>query len=166
MMKNSLTVDFSATDKFPEINYGLKMTVRNAIRTALEHEEFDMDAQVSVTFCDNAYIRELNKEYRGKDKHTDVLSFPMYDFYGGEEPEVMDGEPIMLGDVVISLERCREQAEEIGNGFLHEIAFLTAHSLLHLLGYDHERGEEDEAEQCLAQKEIIDEMLKNHLIED
>ena len=165
-MKNSLTVDFSATDKFPEINYELKMTVRNAIRTALEHEEFDMDAQVSVTFCDNAYIRELNKEYRGKDKHTDVLSFPMYDFYGGEEPEVMDGEPIMLGDVVISLERCREQAEEIGNSFLHEIAFLTAHSLLHLLGYDHERGEEDEAEQCLAQKEIIDEMLKNHLIED
>ena len=166
MVKNSLTVDFSATDKFPEINYGLKMTVRNAIRTALEHEEFDTDAQVSVTFCDNAYIRELNKEYRGKDKHTDVLSFPMYDFYGGEEPEVMDGEPIMLGDVVISLERCREQAEEIGNSFLHEIAFLTAHSLLHLLGYDHERGEEDEAEQCRAQKEIIDVMLKNHLIED
>ena len=154
-MKNSLTVDFSATDKFPEINYGLKMTVRNAIRTALEHEEFDMDAQVSVTFCDNAYIRELNKEYRGKDKHTDVLSFPMYDFYGGEEPEVMDGEPIMLGDVVISLERCREQAEEIGHSFLREVSFLAIHSTLHLLGYDHERSKEDDEAQCAAQREIF-----------
>ena len=166
MLKNKLTVDFSATGNFPEINYELKMTVRNAVKTVLEYEEFDADTQVSVTFCDNKYIRALNKEYRGKDKHTDVLSFPMYDFYEGEEPEVMDEEPIMLGDVVISLERCKEQAIEIGNSFLHELAFLTAHSILHLLGYDHERSEDDERAQCDAQKKIIETMLKNHLIED
>ncbi len=166
MLNNSLTVDFSATDKFPEINYKLKMTVRNAVREVLIHEGIDLDAQISVTFCDNEYIKKLNREFRGKDKHTDVLSFPMYDFFAGEEPELLDGEPLMLGDMVISLERCREQAAEIGNSFLHELAFLSVHSVLHLLGYDHERGAEDEEAQCKAQKEIIEKMLKDGQIED
>ena len=76
----------------------------------------------------------------------------MYDF---ELEEIDENEPLMLGDIVISLERAKEQAKEIGNTFLEEVAFLVIHSMLHLLGYDHERSPEDEEAQCRAQKEII-----------
>lgn len=150
-----LTVDFSATDRFEEINYRLKMIIRRAILAVIDYESFDFDSQVSVTLCDNAYIRGVNREFRGKDKHTDVLSFPMYDFYAGDKPDMFMGESVMLGDVVISLERCKEQAREVGNTFLRELAFLTVHSMLHLFGYDHERGRRDDEAQCLAQKDIM-----------
>ena len=153
MFKRSLTVDFSATDKFPEINYQLKMTVRNAVREVLIHEGFDYDSQISVTFCDNSYIKKLNREFRGKDKHTDVLSFPMYEDGNFDMAECISG--AVLGDIVISVERAKEQAKELGNSFLREVAFLTIHSTLHLLGYDHERSEADDEEQCRIQKEII-----------
>ena len=150
-----LIVDFCATDKFDEINYRLKMTIRSAIAAVIDYESFDLDSQVSVTLCDNAYIKNINRDCRGKDQHTDVLSFPMYDFYAGDEPDVFPGETVMLGDIVISLERCKEQAMEVGNPFLRELAFLTVHSMLHLFGYDHERGKGDEEAQCLAQKDIM-----------
>ena len=111
---------------------------------------------MSVTFTDNEGIRELNREYRNKDSATDVLSFPMYNFLDGDTPA--DEDTAELGDIVISLERAKEQAKEIGNSFLHEVAFLTVHSTLHLLGYDHERSAEEEEAQCIAQREIITEM--------
>ena len=166
MKKNILTVDFSSTEKFEEVNYSSKITVRRAVFETLVHEGFSDDAQVSVTFCDNGYIRGLNKEYRGKDSHTDVLSFPMYDFASGDEPEVFPGECVMLGDIVVSLERCKEQAEELGNSFLRELAFLAVHSTLHLLGFDHERGVDDEEAQCTAQKEIIEIMTTKGYFEE
>ena len=152
-MKRSLFVKFSATDNFEEIDYTLKMVIRNAVLATLEHEAFKYDAEVSVTLCDNKYIRKLNKKFRNKDKHTDVLSFPMYDNGEFDIAECISG--AVLGDIVISLERAAEQAREIGNGFLHEVAFLTVHSTLHLLGYDHERSEEEEELQCRLQREIV-----------
>lgn len=158
-MNNRLFISFSATDKFSECNYNLKMIVREAILATLEYEELIFDADVSVTFCDNEYIKKLNAQFRNKDSATDVLSFPMYDF---EDEDVTAQNPdgsISLGDIVISLERAAEQAAELGNSFEREVAFLVIHSTLHLLGYDHERSKDDEEAQCLAQREII-EMLE------
>lgn len=112
----------------------------------METEECDFDAEISVTFVDNEAIRAINKEHRGIDSATDVLSFPMLEF---DEDGVAldadwDGDLVMLGDIVISLERAREQSAEFGHSFLREVAFLTAHSMLHLLGYDHVDDEEGE----------------------
>ena len=152
-MNNNLFISFSATKKFPECDYNLKMIVREAIIATLEYEDLIFDAEVSVTLCDNAYIHKLNKQFRNVDRHTDVLSFPMYEDGEFDMCECISG--AMLGDIVISLERAAEQAKEIGNGFLHEVAFLTVHSTLHLLGYDHERSPEEEEKQCALQREII-----------
>ena len=151
--KRNLMIHFSATSKFDEVDYYFKCVIRRAILATLEHEKFPYDADVSVTLCDNAYIKQLNKQYRNKDKHTDVLSFPIYD--NGEFDAVECKAGAMLGDIVISVERAREQAKEIGNSFLYEVAFLTIHSTLHLLGYDHEKSTEDDELQCRIQKEII-----------
>ena len=154
MNKRKLIIRFSATERFEEVDYYFKTVIRRAVLATLEHENFPYDAEVSITLCDNAYIRKLNKQYRNKDKHTDVLSFPIYDNGEFDMGECISG--AMLGDIVISVERAKEQAEEIGNSFLREVAFLTIHSTLHLLGYDHERSEKDDEIQCKIQSEIID----------
>jgi len=92
-------------------------------------------AEVSVTLTNNEYIHKLNKQYRNIDRPTDVLSFALNE---GEEPEVVDGPDInMLGDIIISVERAVEQAAEYGHSVEREMAFLTVHGMLHLLGYDH-----------------------------
>ena len=107
----------------------------------LAFEECNFTAQISVTIVDNEEIKSLNAQFRDKDVPTDVLSFPMLEF--DEEGQIIDNEfeydndLIMLGDIVISLERAREQSIEFGHSFKREIAFLCAHSMLHLLGYDH-----------------------------
>lgn len=155
MADNKLFISFSATREFPECDYYFKTIVRQAILATLEFEDFRRDTEVSVTFCDNEYIKKLNKAYRNKDSATDVLSFPLYDLSSEAEELMIDDEALELGDIVISIERAKEQAKEIGNTFLEEIAFLTVHSTLHLLGYDHERSEEDEKLQCDAQKCIV-----------
>ncbi len=156
MFNKKLVVRFVATKEMPEIDYDLKMIVRQAISKTLEEEDFIFPADVSVTFCDNAYIKQLNKKHRGKNSATDVLSFPMYDF-PEDEGELFPGdETLSLGDIVLSLERAKKQAEEIGNTFKREVAFLVIHSTLHLLGYDHERSPEDDEIQCKRQKEIIE----------
>lgn len=152
-MERGLFITFSATERFPEVGYDLKMALRRAVLATLEYEGFQYDAEVSITLCDNEYIRALNKKYRSKDKPTDVLSFPMYEGGDFEMSECISG--ATLGDIVISVERAREQAAELGNSFLREMCFLTIHSTLHLLGYDHELSADDEEAQCLAQREII-----------
>ena len=149
-----LFIRFSKTSELPEADYAMKLNVRSAIRATLAHLDFEAPAEVSVTFCDNAYIREINKAHRGVDKHTDVLSFPMWE--AEELEELSWDEPVTLGDIVISLERAKEQAGEIGNSFHREVAFLAIHSTLHLLGYDHERSPEDDELQCSLQREIIE----------
>ena len=108
-----------------------------------------------MTFTDNEGIRELNNRFRGIDRPTDVLSFPLLDFEGSEEPPT-DERETQLGDIVLSLERAAEQAEEYGHSYEREIAFLCVHSMLHLLGYDHETGEEDELDMRRRQTEIMD----------
>ena len=153
-MKRKLKINFSKTRDFNEIDYYFKCVIRRAIEATLDYEEFPYDAIVSVTLCDAEYIRALNKNYRGKDKATDVLSFPIYEDGDFDISECISG--ALLGDVVISIPRAKEQAREIGNPFLKEIAFLTVHSILHLLGYDHERSADEDELQCRIQKEICD----------
>lgn len=148
----SLKIDFSAVNVPLNVGYDLKSTVRTAVAATLRYEEFFRDAEVSVTFCDDAHIRTLNAEYRKKDAPTDVLSFPIYE--KGEAYSTPDT-PVLLGDVVISLERAKEQGEKIGNTLAEEVSFLTVHSTLHLLGYDHETSQEDEDDMFARQKEIV-----------
>ena len=157
-MKNKLMINFSKTRDFECCDYYFKSVIRRAVLETLKHECFELDAEVSITFCDNEYIKKLNRKYRKKNSATDVLSFPLYDFAGGDGDIFMPGETVMLGDVVISLERAEKQAAEIGNTFLTEVAFLTVHSMLHLLGYDHELGTEAEEAQCAAQREIMEKL--------
>ena len=155
-MKRELYINFSATDKFDEVNYELKLAVRSAIYATLERESFKYPAEVSVTFCSAEYIHSLNSKYRGVDRPTDVLSFPLFDYEGTSEEPPVDEMMNMLGDIVISLERAWEQAEEFGHSFEREVAFLTAHSMLHLLGYDHELGEEEDREMREKQNAVMD----------
>ena len=154
MKKRSLFINFLKTEHFEEIDFNLKSTIREAIFLTLEREEFEYPAEVSVTLCSAEYIHRLNREYRGVDKPTDVLSFPLYE--DGEFDEIECEMGAALGDIVISIPRAKEQAEELGHSFIREVAFLTVHSTLHLLGYDHERSPEEDALQCSIQKEIIE----------
>ncbi len=126
--------------------------IRRAIKATLKHENYDRDSEASVTLVDNEKIHELNCDSRGVDRVTDVLSFPMFD------DDFDDGEAAILGDIVLSLEKARSQAEEYGHSFEREIAFLIVHSTLHLLGYDHEAGKAEESEMFALQEEILGEM--------
>ncbi len=133
-------------------------TVRKCICAALAEEDFDFDTEVNLLLVDNSIIREINREQRNIDRATDVLSFPMLEQEDGEimiyDEDIADGR-VLLGDIVISLERAEEQAEEYGHSFLRELGFLTVHSVLHLLGYDHELGEEEEKEMFAKQEKVL-----------
>lgn len=144
-------------EKLP-ITYKLKMLVRRAVDATLSFEGFENDCEVSVTFTDNEHIHLLNEQYRGVDRPTDVLSFPLTDFTGESEEPAIDAPVVSLGDIVISLEKAAEQAAEFGHSFERETAFLTVHSMLHLLGYDHETGEEDEQDMRARQTAIMEAM--------
>ena len=146
----------NAQDKLP-LTYRVKMLVRHAVEETLDYEQFENPIEVSVTFTDNEGIAELNHRFRGIERPTDVLSFPLFDYEGSDEPPV-DELMGMLGDIVLSLEMAKLQAEEYGHSFEREVAFLCVHSMLHLLGYDHETGEEDEREMRRRQSEIMDRM--------
>ena len=142
-------------DKFP-VTYKLKMLLRRAVDATLAYEQYGNPCEVSITLTDNEKIHALNKQYREVDKPTDVLSFPLVDFEGeGGEP-ALDEPMVSLGDIVISLEKAAEQAEEYGHGFDREVAFLCVHSMLHLLGYDHERGDEEDADMRNRQRAIME----------
>lgn len=114
---------------------GLRMLIRRACIAVLREEKFEGDSEVSVSFVDNEEIRKLNKEFRNIDSATDVLSFPLGE--NGKYDVNPDTGAKLLGDVVISLERAMEQANEYGHSFEREVCYLTVHSMLHLLGYDH-----------------------------
>lgn len=113
-------------------------------RAALASEGWTQ-AEVSIVLTDDREIHALNREYRGVDRPTDVLSFPLMEGEDGnlELNGYPEGEPVALGDVVISLERAREQAVEYGHSLHRELAFLTVHGILHLLGYDHDTHERE-----------------------
>lgn len=143
------------------INAAQRGLIRRVINAALKYEKFPLNAEISVTLADNAGIHKLNKEHRGVDRPTDVLSFPLYEadeideMYESEEAS---DEPIALGDIVISLEKAWEQAQEYGHSMEREVAFLCVHSVLHLLGYDHELGDEEEKEMFARQEEMLTKM--------
>lgn len=122
---------------------------------ALEEEGIDDTAEVSVTLVDNEGIRELNREHRDIDRETDVLSFPLGDDGYEVDP---DNDAIMLGDIVISLEKAAQQAEEYGHSYRREVAFLITHSLFHLLGYDHVNSEEEEKIMFGKQEKVLDKL--------
>ena len=121
-----------------KIPSGLRILIRRSCNAVLEFEGFEQPAEISVTFVDNAEIQTLNAQYRGKDMPTDVLSFPLGE--DGKYDVDQDTGACLLGDIVISMEKAMEQAELYGHPLQREVAFLTVHSMLHLLGYDHEQG--------------------------
>lgn len=115
--------------------------IERVFTAALEREEADAAAEVSLTLTDDEGIQILNRDYRHLDQPTDVLSFPLLEEYG-DEPEVVGGnQDYLLGDIVISLERALVQAGEFGHSLERELGFLFVHGLLHLLGYDHDTAE-------------------------
>ncbi len=135
-----MKVKVNITDKQKTVKpkCGTRLLVRKACTATLKEEHFPFDAEIDVSFVDDSQIKELNKQFRNIDKSTDVLSFPL-----GENGEY-DTDPEtgmkMLGDVVISLEHANAQADLYGHGIERETAYLTVHSVLHLLGYDHVNG--------------------------
>ncbi len=127
------------------------------VQQLLEHaakKEQLTDSEVSVTFVTNEMIRDINREYRGKDQPTDVISFAMEELGEGETAIIGSTEPRMLGDIIISLDRTKEQAADYGHSFKRELGFLAVHGFLHLLGYDH-MNEKDEKEMFSRQEEIL-----------
>ena len=156
-MVELITQNEQTSEIFTDEHEKMILTVCEAV---MNEEECDFEAQISLTLTDNENIRKINNEYRGIDKATDVLSFPMLEF--DENGDIIDNEfefdddEIMLGDIVISLERAKEQAKEFGHSYERELAFLTAHSMLHLLGYDHVDDEEGERVMREKQTRILD----------
>lgn len=117
---------------------GIRLLIRRCCHAVLEEEHFNDNAEVSVRFVDNETIHELNATYRNVDRETDVLSFPLGE-NGVYDTNYSTGAKL-LGDIVISVEKAMEQAEAYNHSLQREIGFLTVHSMLHLLGYDHEAG--------------------------
>ncbi len=148
-----------------EIGFDYEKMLIKVVEEALRQEQCPYECEVNVRLTENEGIRRLNQEFRDLDVPTDVLSFPMVeyevpaDFSQLESPEAqimyfnLDTRELLLGDIVISLERAREQSEEYGHSMERELAFLTAHSMLHLMGYDH--MEEDERELMEQKQENI-----------
>ena len=129
------------TADVPGINEGMRAFIRKVVRTALAAEGVDFPCEVDVCVTSNAQIHQVNLETRGVDRPTDVLSFPAFELSPGELPSEEDADPATgltpLGDMMISIEQVRAQAREYGHPVRRELAYLTVHSILHLLGYDH-----------------------------
>ena len=132
--------------------------VKKAARRALDAEGVDVPCVISVMLTDEEGIRRFNREFRGVDSATDVLSFPQNELTPGEfDPDDCEIDPetgaVLLGDMLLCLDRCRQQGEEFGHGFEREIQYLTVHSVLHLLGYDH--VDEGEMKRQMREREKI-----------
>ena len=148
-MKN--TVYIANEQKKVKVLPSLRGLVRRAVNATLKYEDYRCPCEISVTFTDNEKIHALNRQYRAVDRPTDVLSFPLFD-------EEVEGEPLALGDIVLSLEKAQEQATEYGHSFEREVAFLVVHSMLHLLGYDHVDSKLEESIMREKQEIILDEL--------
>lgn len=145
-----MTVLIDNRQSYENIDKDTEDFIDKLVNAVLEYENCTDDFEVSISFVSNEEIRDLNREYRGIDSVTDVLSFPMLEFeedhdeLEDDEEEYIE-EELPLGDIVISVERADEQAKEYGHSFKRELAFLLVHGMLHLLGYDHEKAEEETA---------------------
>ena len=143
-MNHQINIGF---DTAVEDEQGVSELIRTCALRVLESECVPFDAAIDVTVVDADTIRQMNAEYRDKDAVTDVLSFPMYEFVNGAPQEELEREPdtgcVMLGDMILCYTRACEQAAAFGHSPARECGYLTTHSVLHLLGYDHERNDED-----------------------
>lgn len=154
-MNHEIILESELEESFPYAEL-----LKRCIVTALQEEGVDVPCEVDVLITDDAGIRQINLEQRSVDRPTDVLSFPMFYFRPGKPPkgDSLDLDPetgrLPLGDMVISYERARAQAEEYGHPVERELGYLAVHSVLHLLGYDH-MDEGEEKRQMRAREEAI-----------
>lgn len=158
-----MTIEFEKKyDKDLGINY--EEIADKVINAALDYEECPYEAEVSLTLVDNNRIHDINKEFRDIDRPTDVLSFPMVEYDDAGEFAFLEDEDdcfnpetgeLMLGDIIISLDKVEEQAIAYGHSFTREYAFLIAHSMLHLMGYDH-MTDDDASIMEAKQRAILD----------
>jgi len=130
----------------------LQQILSQGIEAAITVAKGPEEAEVSLTLVDDVRIHELNREYRGVDRPTDVLSFALQEDTE-DEPDILDYEDDLLGDIIISVERARAQAVEYGHSFERELVYLAVHGTLHLLGYDHE--EEEDKKEMRRQEEVV-----------
>ena len=159
----NLVIEKETDDSF---DFDYEEAAKSIIEQALEYLKCPYEVQLNLTLTDNEGIHMINKEYRQIDRPTDVLSFPLVDY---PEPNVfpesieetaedyfdLDTGELMLGDIIISIEKCKEQAKEYGHSELREYSFLIVHSMLHLFGYDHMEDDERTVMEE-KQKEILD----------
>ncbi len=153
---NNLTVEWEI-----DPDKKLEEYMRKSFEATLDFEGIDFACALEALIVDAEAIREMNREYREIDRVTDVLSFPLYENAEDARADVFPDEPVLLGNMVICLQRAKEQAQEFGHSLEREICFLTVHSTLHLLGYDHEQGEREESEMFQKQREILESMGVN-----
>lgn len=136
-MKRTVKVIIKNEQMKVKVPTGIRLLIRRCCNAVLVNESMKGPFEVNITFVDNEQIKQLNNEHRNKDKETDVLSFPL-----SSDGKTFDKNPetdaFMLGDIVISVEKAMEQADEYGHTLEREIGFLSVHSMLHLIGYDHE----------------------------
>lgn len=156
----ALKINIENEQEIKEVNKDLEILLHSVVKKALEYENIEENCEVNILLTDNESIREINNEQRNIDSATDVLSFPYLMTEDGEllvsEEDYYDGY-LQIGDIVISLERAQEQSEEFGHSYEREVGFLTCHSVLHLLGYDHE--EESDREIMRQKEEAVLELL-------
>jgi len=137
----ALQIDF--TDELEQLESKQLDQLVKLLELAADYEGIKEDCELSITFVDNEKIQEINRDYRGKNQPTDVISFALEEM-GEDEIEIVGEEiPRVLGDIIISIPKAKEQAEEYGHSFMRELGFLTVHGFLHLLGYDHHTPEEE-----------------------
>jgi probable rRNA maturation factor len=147
--------------KAREISKDIQKLIEKAVKLSVKRVDFPYPCEASVTLTDNDNIKELNLEHRGIDKATDVLSFPLIEYVNGE-PQIQpwdidpDSGRILLGDIIISVEKAFKQAQSYGHSIERELSFLAVHGILHLLGYDHET-ETDEKIMFSLQEDILNE---------
>ncbi len=151
-----MSLEIDIFDEVEELTEAQVAEIEKLLQFAAIKEQVEPGSEVSVTFVSNARIHEINREYREKDRPTDVISFALEELGEGEIKVVGVGIPRILGDIIISTQKAREQAEEYSHSFMRELGFLAVHGFLHLLGYDH-MSEEEEKEMFTRQREILDE---------
>lgn len=149
----NLEIDF--IDEVGEVSEEECKTIKELLLLAAQKEGVSDGTELSITFVDNKRIQEVNREYRDKDQPTDVISFAMEEMGEGEIEIVGMDMPVMLGDIIISIPKAREQAEDYHHSFMRELGFLALHGFLHLLGYDHETPEDEET-MFSKQKELLE----------
>lgn len=147
----AMVVEINNSQDKIEVVPELERLIEDCVSQTLKMERVNIPVEVSILLVDDHQIHQLNRQYRGVDSPTDVLSFPMLEFGEGQDRGELqavlnaacrDGQTLLLGDIVLSLERAQHQAQEYGHSFSREVGYLVVHGMLHLLGYDHEQEEQ------------------------